>query len=167
MAFDARFNVGLAAQLTNALDLTTVSAPLNLTRQINLQEGTGLNSANRIWHDERTIAASGTDDLDLSGVLSDPFGATITLARVKGILISAAVTNSNNVVVGTGSNPLINWLTGTTPAVVVRPGGLLAVVAPDATGYAVTAGTGDILRIANSAGGTSVTYQIVIIGANA
>lgn len=167
MAFDARFTVGLAATLTNALDLTTVSAPLNMTKQINLFDGTGLNSANRIWHDERTIAASGTDDLDLAGTLIDPFGATISLARVKGLLVSAATTNANNVVVGAGSNPLINWMTGTTPAVVVRPGGLLLVVAPDATGYAVTAGTGDILRIANSGAGTSVTYQIVVIGANA
>lgn len=167
MPFDARFTIGLAAQLTNALDLTTVSAPLNMTKQITLQDGTGLNSANRIWHDERTIAASGTDDLDLAGVLLDPFGVAISLARVKGILVAASSGNANNVVVGAGSNPLINWMTGTTPAVVVRPNGLFVILAPDATGYAVTAGTGDILRIANSGAGSSVTYQIVVIGANA
>lgn len=166
MAFDARLLVQLAANLTNPMDLTTVSAPLTLSKQLNLAEGSGLNAANKIWHDERTISASGSDDLDLAGVLTDPFGGTITLARVKGIVVLASVGNANNVVVGGGSNPLVNWLSGTTPAVIVRPGGLLAVMAPDATGYAVTAGTGDILRVANSGGGTSVTYQVVIIGAS-
>jgi len=38
--------------------------------------------------------------------------------------------------------------------------------AADATTYAVTAGTGDLLKVANSAGGTSVTYDIVIIGSS-
>lgn len=47
----------------------------------------------------------------------------------------------------------------------IRPGGALILLAPDATGYAVTAGTGDLLRIANSAGSTSVTYDIILIGA--
>ncbi len=47
----------------------------------------------------------------------------------------------------------------------VKPGGAIALVAPDATGYAVTAGTADQLKVANSAGGTSVTYDIIIIGA--
>ena len=40
-------------------------------------------------------------------------------------------------------------------------GGML--VAPDANGYAITATTADLLKIANSAGGTSVTYTIAIL----
>ena len=50
---------------------------------------------------------------------------------------------------------------------VVRPGGFIHAFAPDATAYAVTATTADLLTIANSAGGTSVTYDIVIIGTSA
>ncbi len=166
MAFDARLFVSLISTYTSVQDLTTPSAPVNYQRQYSLSEGAGLNAANKIWSDSRTIAASGTDDLDLAGVLTDSFGATITLARVKGIFVFASSANSNNVVVGGGSNPLVNWLTGTTPAVVVRPGGMLAVWAPDATGYAVTASTADILRVANSGAGSSVTYDIVLIGAS-
>lgn len=33
-----------------------------------------------------------------------------------------------------------------------------------ATGYAVTAGTADQLKVANSGAGTGVTYDIVIVG---
>lgn len=166
MAFDARLLINLAATLTNPLDLTTVSAPLSFGRQINIGEGTGINAANKIWHDERTIASSGNDDLDLAGVLLDPFGTAVTLARVKGIIVSAASTNVNNVVIGGGTNPLTNWISGTTPAVIVKPNGFFSLIAPDATGYPVTAGTGDILRITNSGAGSTVTYQIVIIGAS-
>ena len=49
----------------------------------------------------------------------------------------------------------------------VKPGGCFLWLAPDATGVAVTAGTGDLINIANSSSGTSVTYDVVIIGASA
>jgi hypothetical protein len=166
MAFDARVLFTLTANLTNPLDLTTASAPLSYTKQYTISQGAGLNQSDRIWHDTRTIAASGTDDLDLAGVLVDPFGTTITFARIKGILISAATGNTNNVVAGAGTNPFVNWLGGTTPTVNIRPGGLLFVLAPDATGYVVTAATADIFRVANSGAGTSVTYDIVLFGSS-
>ncbi|WP_068925032.1 hypothetical protein [Planobispora rosea] len=165
MAFSARALLQLTADLTSPLDLVTGSAPLSFARQVNFSDGAGLNAANRIWSDERTLAASATENLDFAGSLTDAFGATITLARVKALIVAASSANSNNVVVGGGSNPFTNWVSGTTPAVIVRPGGLLALVAPDATGYAVTAGTGDQLQMANSGAGSSVTYQIVVIGA--
>ena len=43
---------------------------------------------------------------------------------------------------------------------------MLAMVNRDATGWTVTAGTGDLLKIANSTSGT-VLYRIVIIGCSA
>ena len=46
----------------------------------------------------------------------------------------------------------------------MQPGGTLLLVAPNAAGYAVTAGTGDLLKVANSGGSTGVTYDIVIVG---
>lgn len=165
MAFDARLLFALNANYTNPQDLTTGSAPVNLSKQYTLTQGAGLNAADKLWSDTRTIAASGTDDLDLAGVLTDSFGASITLARVKGIFIFAASTNSNNVVVGGGSNPFNTWVSGTTPAVIVRPGGFFALYGPDATAYAVTASTADILRVANSGAGSAVIYDIVLIGA--
>jgi len=41
---------------------------------------------------------------------------------------------------------------------------MFAVYDPSAGGYAVTNSTGDILQIANSSSGTSVTYDIIVIG---
>jgi len=153
---------------SNAIDFTTGVAPLARTYQLLYSTGTGANSADRIWHDQRTIAASGTDDLDLAGVLVDVFGATVTFARIRSIVVQAASANTNNVIIGAAaSNQFATWVGAATHTVTVRPGGLFCVANSDATGYAVTAGTGDLLRIANSGAGTSVTYDIILIGASA
>ena len=41
------------------------------------------------------------------------------------------------------------------------------ITAPSAAGYAVAAGSTDVLRVANSSSGTTVTYDITIIGTSA
>lgn len=167
MPLTTKIKVDLATLLTAALDLSTTSSPTRLSHQINLANGSGAGQASKLWTDRRTLAASGTEDLDLAGTaLTDPFGAAISFARIKGLLIRAAAGNTNNVVVGgAASNAFINWVSDATDKIVVRPGGLLLLVAPDATGYAVTAATGDLLTIANSGGTTGVTYDIALIGA--
>jgi hypothetical protein len=166
MPLDTRLLLQLTASLTNPLALTTVSAPLAYNKQFLLADGVASSQANRLWHSQRTIAPSGTDPLDLAGVLTDPFGAIFTLARIRGLIISADAGNTNNVLVGAGTNPISTMMGGTTPTMIVRPGGMIMLIAPDTTGYAVTAGTGDILQVANSAAGTSVTYDVVVFGGN-
>lgn len=155
-----------ASTQTNPLDLAIGRLPLDLDISIPLGSGTGANQASILWSDQRTLAASATEDLDLAGVLLDAFGSTVTFARVKAIIVRAAAANSNVVVVGgAASNGLVGWVADPTDKINVRPGGAFALFAPDATAYPVTAGTGDLLRIGNGGAGTSVTYDIVLIGA--
>ncbi|WP_282698228.1 hypothetical protein [Streptomyces sp. CC208A] len=147
----------------------TTRAPQSLARSMSLADGTGAGKADRVWSDRRTLAASGSEDLDLADVLLDAFGGAISFARVKGIVIAAAAGNTNNVVVGNASANAWAPLLGATGTVTLRPGAFLAVGtgAADATGYAVTASTGDLLKIANSGAGSTVTYDIHVIGASA
>ncbi|MFB8242000.1 hypothetical protein ACFC58_36245 [Kitasatospora purpeofusca] len=160
--------VAAAATQTNPLDLVTGRAPLDFAAAIALGSGTGANQADMIWSDTRTLAASATEDLDLAGVLVGAFGNTLTFARIKGLIVRAAGANANTVVVGgAASNGFVGWVADSTDKVNVRPGGVLGLFAPDATGYPVTAGTGDLLRIGNGGAGTAVTYDIVVIGASA
>lgn len=162
------FSLTAAVVQTKANDLTTTSDPLSKVWSTHLDSGTAAGQADRAFHDTRTITASSSEDLDLAAVLADVFGATITFARVKAVFISAAVGNANNVVVGAGTNPWATFL-NSTGTITLRPGetfGFFANVA-DATGHTVTAATGDILKVANSGAGTSVTYDIVIVGASA
>lgn len=167
MALSTTVSVQVAATLTTALDLVTSSAPLDLRKRLVLATGAGANQADRIWHDRRTVAASGTDSLDLAGSLEDALGGAFTPARVKGLLVVAAEANANNVVVTRPASNGVPIFSAAGDAVPVRPGGLLLWVAPDATGVAVTGGTGDLIDIVNSAGGSSVTYDIVLLGASA
>jgi hypothetical protein len=153
---------------TKTVGLAEVSSPVQFRKSLTWQDGTTVNKADRLWQDSRTLAASTSEDLDLAGGLTDAFGAAITFARIKGLFIAAAITNTNNVVVGgASSNAFINWVGNANDVVNVRPGGILALIAPDVTAYAVTATTGDLLHIANSGAGSSVTYEIIIIGASA
>ncbi|MEU0671360.1 hypothetical protein ABZ330_00410 [Streptomyces sp. NPDC006172] len=161
--------VSAYAELTQALDLGTGRAAQSLSRSLSLSSGTGAGAADRVFSDRRTLAASGTEDLDLAGVLLDAFGTAITFARIKGIVVAAAAGNTNNVVVGNATSNGWATLLSATGTVTLRPGAFIAVGTgvADPTGYAVTAGTGDLLKVANSGAGTSVTYDIHIIGASA
>lgn len=169
MPLSSRFTAQAIADHTNvpgAMDLATVAAmsfPLRFNRDYSLGDGTGAGNADRLFSDRRSTAAN--DDLDLAGVLTDAFGATLTFARIKGIMVAAAAANVGNVVIGGGTNPWITLLTAGT--IVLRPGAVFCAFAgtADATAWGVTAGTGDILRIASSSG--TVEYDIAIVGVSA
>lgn len=167
MALDTKLKLSLSSLLTGATDLQPRSAPLSYAVTKALTNGTGANQADRVFSDQRTITASSTDSIDLSGSLTDAFGATVTFARVKLVLVTAAATNVNNVnVTRPASNGLPLFLAAG-DGIAVRPGGVFCWACTDATGVAVTAGTGDLLDIVNSGAGSSVVYDVVIIGASA
>lgn len=169
MALSSSVRLALAARLTSALDLGTAQAPATIDANVALTSGTGAGQADRIFADTRTLAASGTEDLDLAGSLLDPLGGTAVMARVKALVVQADPDNSNNVLVGRASSNGLATLFGAVDAVVLRPGEFFAVACgvEDAVGHAVTAGTGDLITVANSGAGTPVTYDIVVIGASA
>jgi UDP-N-acetylmuramyl pentapeptide synthase len=156
--------LAISAAYANSLDVGSVGYPLTFNPSYNFQDGVGANQAKTLFSDIRTIAPSGTDDLDLSGVLTDAFGLVMSATKVKAIIVIADAANVNDVVVGgAAANQFLTPFGSATDKVKVKPGGLFAIVAPDVNGYAVTAATGDLLRIANSAAGTSVNYTIIII----
>ncbi|GHA28678.1 hypothetical protein GCM10010372_30590 [Streptomyces tauricus] len=162
--------ISASGEASSSIDLGTARAPQILARRMSLGSGSGAGNADRLFSDRRTLAASASEDLDLAGTaLIDAFGAQVTFARVKGLVIAAAAGNTNNLLVGASSGNQWATLLNSTGVVTLRPGAFLAVGTGDAdpTGYAVTASTGDLLKIANSAAGTSVTYDIHIIGASA
>jgi len=160
--------VQLSALLSNtAADLVVPSAPFSWARQFSIANGTGANQADKLFVDSNTLAASGTANLDLAGSLSDAFGASLTFARIKLLAVAAASGNTNDVqLTRPGSNGVPLFMAAG-DGIVVRPGGLFLWVAPDAVAVPVTAGTGDLLTFTNSAAGSSVTYEVVVIGSSA
>lgn len=153
---------------TKVLDLATAALPLDAQALLTLTDGTGANQADRVFHDQRTLTASATEDLDLAGSLTDAYGATITFAKVKAILVKAAAGNTNNVNVTRPAANGVPLYLAASDGVGIPPSGCLLLAGPGAAGLAtVTAGTGDLLTFTNSAGGTPVTYDVVIVGTSA
>jgi hypothetical protein len=168
MSLTTKLAVTLNAVQVSNKDLTSVRAPIDYAKAMQLASGTAAGQADLIFSDQRTITASGTDALDLAGSLVDALGSTLTFARVKGLIVYAASGNVNDVVIGgAASNTWVNWVGDATDKVKVKPGGIFCLFAPGANGYPVTAATADQLLIANGGAGTSVTYDVVIIGASA
>lgn len=114
-----------------------------------------------------SIAASSSSDYDLAGTLTDDAGDTITFVEVTAILVKASASNTNNVVIGgASSNGFTGPFGGSTHTISVQPGGTAMLIAPNA-GWSVTAGTGDILKIANSGSGSAVVFDLAILGRSA
>lgn len=133
---------------------------------ITLTDGTGASQADMVFADQRTLSASSTEDLDVSGgTLTDAFGQTFTIAELKVLMVCAASGNTNNVVLGGDANS-VPFFADATDVVNIKPGGCFQLADPSAGGYTVTAATGDIIQVANSGAGTDVTYDIVIVGSS-
>jgi len=170
MALTGKFKFQATLTNTGASDLSTLTDVVDGTSlpSWTIASGTGANQADMIWHDQRTLAASTSEELDLAGSLTDTFGTTLTFARIKGLIVYAASDNGALIQVGgAAANGFVNWVASATDILQVRAGGTFSLMAPDATAYAVTAGTGDLLKINNTDGGAGATYDIYIIGASA
>lgn len=168
MSLSTVVGLNVSATINNSLNLGANAATLSSTFGASLIDGPSAGQANATYWDHRTLAASASESLDLAGALVNPVNTTVTFARIKALIVSADSTNVNNVLLGgAASNAVSTLFSATNDVAVVRPGATLAWIAgiADATGYVVTAATGDLLQIANSGSGTSVGYSIIIIGA--
>ena len=156
-----RLTLRLAWDFVNGLDLSDVTDEKTLDWNDSLTNGTGTDQGNMMWHDERTLATT-SEDLDLAGSLVNAFGRTITFTKIKGLFVknTSTTTGQNVLVGGAAANQFVNWVSDASDEVVVGPNGCLALWSP-MDGYAVTAATGDILRIETDA---NITYRIVLVG---
>ena len=140
------------------------------TVTLQLSNGTSDNQADRQYSEEKSIAASGTYDLDLAGAVEDALGETLTLAEIVGIFVrnkSAAVTTT--VSVGAAASNPVASLFGDTSDVDVIPGngGVWLRGSPADGGFAVAAGSADTLRFTNNDGSNGATIEIYIVGRSA
>lgn len=135
------------------------------TPDLLLASGTGTGAADIAFSDHRTLASNTSENLDLSGSLTDAFGQTIAAVHVKAIEVHADPTNTTSLTVGgAASNTFKGPFGDVTDTIVLAPGDRF--VAASSVGWPVVASTGDILKVANAAG-ASALYRIKIIAASA
>lgn len=162
----ALITLAVNGKQTNPLDLGTVVDPFAKSLAIALAQGTGANQADRVFTDTRTLALSATEDLDLAGVLVDAFGAVITFAKIKAVIILPAAGNTNDVQLTRPASNGVPLFLAAADGIAIKPGGAFVWVAPG-TGVTVTPATGDLLTITNGGAGTPVTYDVILIGTSA
>jgi hypothetical protein len=156
--------VTLTSLLSNSVGLATASAAIETGLIKALASGVGADQMDRVFS-ERAKSISAAYDVDLSGALLDALGAAFVLVRAKLLVVIADPTNSGTVIVGGDANGALIGFGAAAHTVAVRPGGALVLFAPDATGYPITGGTGDILQFAPSAG--TQLFDWAILGASA
>jgi hypothetical protein len=153
---------------SDSLDLSTVSDNAKLEHAVSTADGTGLDQADKLWHDQRTVAAGSDDDLDMTALANSIFGSSVSIsfAKVKAILIVNTSTTSGQVLRVGGAGAGLAFATpfnGSVTAVVEVGADSCLMLMNKKDGWAVTPTTGDLLRVANP-GASPVTYKVVIIG---
>lgn len=133
---------------------------------ITFAHGTGNGQVNEWYYGKITVSGGGNTEIDLSGVVTNPEGATIAFTKVKQIL---AIIDYGTGVAWDGSkvlrmgpaaaNGFAGPFGGTTPYEEFDR----VKYAADYTGWTVTAGTGDKLNFANP-GGSAVDCHVWILG---
>ena len=164
MTLTTTVNLRINTDLSSALDLVTPKAVQPIQYLLTLDSGAGLNQANTLWSDRRTVNASTTDTLDLvGGGLLDALGAAFAPARIKGLYVRNR--GAQNITVGRPAANGVPWMSAAGDNIIVPAGGVIVWFAPTAAGIVVTAATGDLIEVVNGAG-SAVDYDVTIIGAS-
>lgn len=152
----------ISPSMVSGRDLGDTTYAPTITRNYSFDHGVGAEQVDQIFDDVRTLAASASENIDLNGDAAnkDANGDTLALVRVKYLYIENLSATQTLTVGGAASNPWVGAFSGT---FTIPPLGSEEKTAPDATGWPVVAGTGDLLKIANNAGG-SADYRIIIGG---
>jgi hypothetical protein len=129
--------------------------------------GTGDDEADLCYVAKVSIAASSDQDFDLVGSLINDFNEACDFARIKALIVINFNDQATLEVKPGPSNGWADFLTGTTPAAIVKPDGSLWAVAPKSAGFgAITGGSNDILRITNTHSSVAADVGVILIGAS-
>ncbi len=156
--------------LSETVDADTVKSSQSLAN------GSGANQINQHYAAQITLAAATNQNIDLYGALTNAFGETINFTAIKVLHVEniGADDGSSGYTVQAGEDLLVGGASAVGNAwgtlfnnnpdskLTVVSGGMLTLTAPLA-GFAVTAGTGDILRIRNN-GTKTIKFNVVIEG---
>ena len=169
MAVTMNFALSMVGEVTSRVGRTNVSGKIDESVGMTFANGTGAGQADKWVSAERTLLTGATEDLDLSGSLTDIFGAAVVLADIVGFALYSLTTNTTNLTVGAASSNQWTGALNAAGTVTLRPGQWMAfgcALSTDATGFPVVAGTGDLLKVLNAAG-ASATYRVYALGRSA
>lgn len=136
--------------------------------------GTSDGQINLLFADRRTnLAASADEDLDLAGGLTDVAGTTLTFVEIDLIAVrNRRTTAGDTMTIGPGAaNGFDGPWSDASDRTIIEPAlnatqfGWAVFLNP--RGWAVTAGTGDLLNVAETGTANAINYDIILAGRTA
>lgn len=164
MSLQGKVNLRFDFENTGLQDSGSKSAKITKALLLPFLDGTGLGQANKIYADDISVVQSVNTDIDLSGTLVDQFGVALLFTAIKGLLVVAGSANPGNLTVGNVTNGITSPFGAATHSQLVTPGGWYGNFTPSVAGYAITAGTVDLLRIASAATVGTYTFSVYVLG---
>jgi hypothetical protein len=155
MALSLKTQLLVESVATTAEGNASARDEFTLTNRLNWTDGTGASSANKQWNTYQTLGGS-ADSHDLTA-LTDRRGASVSFGKVRVLIVAADAGNAAVLTVGGGSNA---WATSI-GTITVRPGEVVFKKCVDATAWAVTGGTGDLLQVSGTSGDD---YELYLAG---
>lgn len=157
----------LVGTFTKLTEGQTASFPIEFQDDENITDGTTIDKADIIWIDQNRVLNATAENIDLAGSLTDVYGDAAAFVKVNGIYIHNKQTAVGETLkVGGASSNAFLLFDNSSDIRSVGPDGKFCIIEPSLAGIAVTAGTGDILKL--DAGATAnLTFDIVIWGRSA
>lgn len=136
--------------------------PISVTGSRGYTDGSSDNQGDVVIF-ERSTPAAAADTWDLTGGLTDIYGNTVTLAKIREIWIHNLSTTSGELLtLGGNVMSVLGGAAGDTP--IIHPNGHWIMAAP-IDGYAVVGAASDALTV--DPGANTISYDMRIIGVKA
>lgn len=168
----AELTLGLTWLLEDVLDTSKVADSARLAYANSWRDGTAVDQADQLWHAQQTLAASGVANLDLTNLSRTVFGGALTVnfAKVKAlVLVNLATTSGLDLLVGGAGAGGNGWgapFNNNKDAKLVLPADSALVLVNRKSGWTVTNGSSDVLKIENPQA-SAITYKAALIGTTA
>jgi hypothetical protein len=162
---NASISTQVIAEVTGLNDLSNADSKVALSNSTKFTPGAGAGQANYCFASSRTLAASASETLNLVSGLNDPNNVPLVFGGIKAIYVKANANNTNDVIVGgAATTTFVGPFGSATATIAVRPGSELLLYDHNSTGGWPVTGSTNSLKVANGGAGTSVAYQIIILG---
>ena len=131
-----------------------------LEKELAMGAGTSNGQIDRSWVSGTRTLNTTSEELDLSGSLTDGFSNIVNYVEVVGIVFQILSGTGTLTVGGAAANGFVSLFADSTDKIVVRPGFPFVMMNTD-SGYTVTSGTADKLKVESS---TAMTYRAIFLG---
>lgn len=158
----------------DATETAIASCSISPTQAIAFSFGTGTGQCDQVWSDQRSLAPSASERLDISNdnqgthvALTNPFGDVVDFTKIAGIFIRNTSSAASISVGGDSTYDLTTLFGANGDKVNIGPGGYMLISQGNSgsTYYAV-AGS-EVLQINNNDGTYTANYEITIWGVSA